>query len=154
MLRPSLLRRTSGKNTEDHNSAYPGRAVGPLQLPQGAAPGRPAPFRPAVRKCQEAYRRYRTGLEGGGNRALNRHTFVEGTGIGFTAPDQITDSNNGLDRFSISELFVVQGTANNNFGWYPLVVAPGAITVAFGGVTTEGAGANVILKTVANLFRA
>ena len=98
--------------------------------------------------------RYRTALEGGGNRALNRHTFVEGTGIGFTAPDQITDSNNGLDRFSISELFVVQGTANNNFGWYPLVVAPGAITVAFGGVTTEGAGANVILKTVANLFRA
>ena len=90
---------------------------------------------------------------GADNRADRRHKQVAGTTIGFDtvpAPDEITDSGNGLAGFQVDEHVQTQGSTSNDGEDVVQTVAAGALGVD-AAVTLESAGAAVTLRSQNNL---
>ena len=85
----------------------------------------------------------------GGNREDRRHKSVAGTTIGYDtvpAPDEITDSGNGLAVFEVDEVVESQGSTSNDGVDIVQTVAAGALGVD-DAVTLEAAGAAIILSS-------
>ena len=98
-------------------------------------------------------RRVNRYLNAGDNIADRRHKDVAGTTIGFDtvpAPDEITDSGNGLAGFEVNEHIQIQGSTSNDGEDVVQTVAAGALGVD-AAVTLEGAGAAVTLRSQNNL---
>jgi hypothetical protein len=73
---------------------------------------------------------------------------LSGTTIGFTAPNQITDTANGLGVFSVGDRIQVSGTANNNRTFTAASVSPGSIQTRETTAQTEAAGPSVHIRTI------
>lgn len=72
---------------------------------------------------------------------------VASTGLSFTAPNIIADSNNGLGAFTfVGQELVVEGSANNDRRFIILTTGAGSITVEPSQVTAESAGALIMLR--------
>ncbi len=98
-------------------------------------------------------RRVNRYLAAGDNRADRRHKTVAGTTIAFDtgpAPDEITDSGNGLAGFAINEHIQTQGSDNNDGEDVVQSVAAGALGVD-AAVTAESAAAAITLRSQNNL---
>lgn len=91
--------------------------------------------------------------------ALKTGTTISfGDGTGTDGRDQILDSANGLGNFVKRGMITVQGSGTNDGTFEILSVTSGVIEVAAGSLTTEAAGAQVILAgavggSVSDLFR-
>ena len=88
-------------------------------------------------------------LAAGDTRADRRHKEVRGTTIGYDtvpAPDEITDSGNGLAGFEINERVDSQGSTSNDGVDVVQTVAAGALGVD-DAVTLEAASAAVVLRS-------
>jgi hypothetical protein len=73
---------------------------------------------------------------------------LSGTTIGFTAPNQITDTANGLGVFSVGDRIQVFGTANNNRTFTVASVSPVSIQTRETTAQTEAAGPSVHITTI------
>lgn len=85
----------------------------------------------------------------GDNREDRRHKEVRGTTIGYDtvpAPDEITDSGNGLAGFEVDEVVNSQGSTSNDGDDIVQTVAAGALGVD-DAVTLEAAGAAITLSS-------
>ena len=90
----------------------------------------------------------------GDNRPDRRHKEVRGTTIGYDtvpAPDEITDSGNGLAVFAVNEVINSQGSTSNDGDDIVATVAAGALGLD-DAVTLEAAGAAVVLRTRNNVI--
>jgi len=88
----------------------------------------------------------------GDNRTDKRHKEVNGTTIAYDdvpAPDEITDSGNGLAIFSVNEVVGIEGSTSNDTSHTVQTVAAGALGVD-GTVTTEVAGDQTRLRSENN----
>lgn len=85
----------------------------------------------------------------GGNETDRRHKEARGTTIGFDtvpAPDEITDSANGLAGFEVDEVVETEGSTSNDGVDIVQTVAAGALGVD-DALTLEAAGADVRLSS-------
>lgn len=73
---------------------------------------------------------------------------LQGTTVGFSNPSTITDSGNGLARFTPGAIINIVGSVSNNRQFTVVTSAAGTLTVTPGRVTTESAGAFVDIRTV------
>jgi len=89
-------------------------------------------------------------MEGLQRNAFSSQVSITSTGIAFNGTTgAITDSGNGLGAIQVGDLIFISGaaTAGNN-GWKGIVTAAaaGSITVPASQLTTESAGASVVVK--------
>lgn len=90
---------------------------------------------------------------GGANRTGNRHRFVQGTTIGFTAAgNELTDSANQLDRFAPGQRIDVEGSASNDGADDEeiAVVTAGQLDMVEFPFSLEAAGALITVKVTSN----
>lgn len=83
------------------------------------------------------------------NRTDRRHKEARGTTIGFDtvpAPDEITDSANGLALFAVDEVIETEGSTSNDGIDVVQTVAAGALGVD-DALTLEVAGADVRVRS-------
>ena len=90
-------------------------------------------------------------LSTGDNRTLRRHREASGITIGFTAPDLINDSGNGFGDFYIDvEQLRVEGSTAQDGDYVASGVSAGQIETVEQTITTEAAGADIRVKSLAN----
>lgn len=68
---------------------------------------------------------------------------VVSTGISFTNPATIADSNNGFGAIAVRDTIQVRGSPKNSRVWEVVTAAAGSITVKGGTITSEIAGPSI-----------
>lgn len=81
-----------------------------------------------------------------GSAQQSQSTKSSGTGISFTSPDTIADSNSSFGWVNVGTMIEVSGSASNNYTARVLTAAAGTLTIATGKVTTESAGGKIEVR--------
>ncbi len=82
----------------------------------------------------------------------NKTTISFGDGTGSSSRDELLDSANGLNGFTVGRKVVVSGSTSNDGTYTILAVSKGALEIAAASLTTEVAGDSVsILDEIASL---
>ena len=94
------------------------------------------------------------GYSGGGNLSRRAQTtpmqdaggpMLKATTVAFSSTDTITDSGNDLARFAAGQRIQVRGSPLNSRVWTVVTSAAGTLTVTPAIVTSETAGAAIII---------
>lgn len=91
--------------------------------------------------------RYLSQAAGGGNRTDNRHKERRSTTIGFSNPDQITDSGNALGQFEVGEFVEVERTSTNDGVYECDTVVVGQIDTIEQTISLQAAGSDYRVKS-------
>lgn len=95
--------------------------------------------------------RYTYGLNPEPNRADRRHKQVgRATTIGFTNPDTITDSGNGLGVFEDDEGISLVGSTSNDGEYRADSVVAGSIECVEQTIVLEAAGDSILIRSLNN----
>lgn len=83
----------------------------------------------------------------GDNKSDRLHKIRRVVTVAFVSPDQITDSANGLDRFTDREMIKVQGSVAQDGNYEIDTVVQGQIDTVEQGITAEIAGPEIAINS-------
>lgn len=82
-----------------------------------------------------------------GNRTRKRHRLTDDITLAFVLPDQITDSNNDLGKYTVGEFVDAQGSTAQDGEYEVATVVAGQLDMVEQTITAEGAGPSIAVRT-------
>jgi hypothetical protein len=85
-----------------------------------------------------------------GNNADVRHKFLQGTGLAFVSPDQVTDTGSELAQFEVGEFVRAEGSTAQDGEYEIATVVAGQLDMVEQTITAEGAGPSILITSLNN----